>query len=308
MRIGIIGSGWGRMHVGGFRRAGAEVVALCGRTAEKTASIARREGIALATTDVGELCRAVDAVVVASPDKLHRAHVAAVIAAGRHVLCEKPLGTTAVEADELAALARAAKVRAAVSFPYRTLRPFEVLRAFAREARGLEISVRNSFLAEHDESGDFGGSSHFVDAALWLMRAVPKTVVAQRTGPALRVLIETDAGASITIVHRPSPEPGIWGSWSLWGDKWEAGVSAGYRPLLGGWHLEAPRGFHDGVWRDLAPAVSPVPGALEPWAQAHVDTARAFLELIATGAHGPLATFDEGATVQRVLSLAGSGG
>ena len=305
MRIGIIGTGWGRMHIGGFRRAGAEVVALCGSTMEKTAALARREGVALATTEVRELCAACDAVVVASPDKLHREHVVAVIEAGRHVLCEKPLATSAAEADSLAALARAAKVRTAVSFPYRMLRPFEVMRAFAREALGLEIMVRNSFIQPSDESGDFGGASHFVDAALWLMRATPKAVVAQRTARALRVLIETATGASITIVHRPSAEPGIWGSWSLWGDRWEAGVSAGFRPSLGGWHLEPPRGFHDGTWRDLAPGVSTVPGALEPWAQAHVDTARAFLELIATGSPGALASFDDGAAVQRVLEMAG---
>src|SRR5207249_10812596 len=104
------------------------------------------------------------------------------------------------------------------------------------------------------------------------------SVVATRTGRALRLLIEARSGASLSIVHRPSAEGGIWGSWSLWGDGWEAGVSAGFRPSLGGWHLEPPRGYEAGEWRDLAPGVSTVPGVLEPWAQAHVDTARAFLQ------------------------------
>src|SRR5512134_2685697 len=102
MRVGIIGTGWGRMHVGAFRAAGATVAALCGRNLEKTRGIAAREGIALATTDVAELCREVDLVVVASPDSLHRDHAHAAIAAGRHVLCEKPLGMTLEQARELA--------------------------------------------------------------------------------------------------------------------------------------------------------------------------------------------------------------
>lgn len=93
-RVGVIGTGWGRMHVGAFRAAGAEVVALCGRDAAKTARIAAEEGIARATTDVAELVDAVEVVVVAGPDATHPAHVARALAAGRHVLCEKPLALT----------------------------------------------------------------------------------------------------------------------------------------------------------------------------------------------------------------------
>src|SRR5262245_38143661 len=63
MRIGIIGTNWGRMHIGAFRAAGAEVVALCGLDAGRARSVATEERIPLATTDVAELIAASEAVV-----------------------------------------------------------------------------------------------------------------------------------------------------------------------------------------------------------------------------------------------------
>jgi predicted dehydrogenase len=130
MRIGVIGTKWGLMHVGAFRAAGAEVAALCGKTVEHTREVAAREGIPLATTDVRELCAAVDVVVVASPDALHRAHVVAALDAGRAVLCEKPLARTEEEAQAMVERARASGRLCAVNFPYRMLPPLRALRAW----------------------------------------------------------------------------------------------------------------------------------------------------------------------------------
>ena len=55
VRIGVIGTKWGLMHVGAFRAAGAEVAALCGQNPDNTRAVAAREVIPLATTDVLEL-------------------------------------------------------------------------------------------------------------------------------------------------------------------------------------------------------------------------------------------------------------
>ncbi|MBI4876355.1 MAG: Gfo/Idh/MocA family oxidoreductase [Acidobacteria bacterium] len=53
----------------------------------------------------------VDAVYVATPAYLHREQALAAARAGKHVLCEKPLGMTVAEAEEMASAARAARVR-----------------------------------------------------------------------------------------------------------------------------------------------------------------------------------------------------
>jgi predicted dehydrogenase len=75
------------------------------------------------TDDLGSLLRTdgLDAVVVCSPTAQHRRHIAAAAAAGVHVLCEKPLATTA--ADGLAAVkgCRAAGVQLHVAFVSRFL-------------------------------------------------------------------------------------------------------------------------------------------------------------------------------------------
>src|SRR5205823_2281518 len=108
-------------------------------------------------------------------------HVGAAVAAGRHVLCEKPL---AFSAEEAAALARLdGPGLRAVCFPYRFLPPMAALKRWlaGREPASLTVTVRNSFAAApgREASGDLGGCSHLLDAALWLMGG--KLRVARRT-------------------------------------------------------------------------------------------------------------------------------
>lgn len=322
MRIGIIGTRWGRMHIGGFRGAGAEVVGLCGRDPEATRRVCAEEGIALATTDVAALCRAVDVVVVASPDAVHGEHVRAALAAGRHVLCEKPLTRGAAEADALVTAAAGRASVCAVNFPYRVLPPLQALASFLRAhgpARAGVVHVRNSFLSrgtgdgDDDDAmlgagGDFGGLSHVLDAALWLHDAPPLAVQAALVGRPVHdvgLLLRLRGGASLTIAHTASAVPGIAGAWHFVGDDWEARLEGGYVPALGGWSIGPARvARRGGDWHELAPAVAPVAGRREPWAEAHVSTARALLAAIAGEGRGELASLADGARVQRVIAAA----
>ncbi|HWN66016.1 MAG TPA: Gfo/Idh/MocA family oxidoreductase, partial [Haliangium sp.] len=218
MRIGIIGTNWGRMHVGGFRAAGAEGVevwALCGSDLARTARIAREEGIALATTRVDELCAAVDVVVVAGPDRLHHAHITAALDAGCHVLSEKPLTRTAEDAFTLATRAgelSASGRRCAVSFPYRMSPPLIALQSWLEQREPgawLTVTLRSSFAAAEGRaaegplmgaSGDFGGASHVLDAAFWLMRGRPlwaQAVMDGRPAHSLAIHIGLDTGGMV---------------------------------------------------------------------------------------------------------------
>lgn len=311
MRIGIIGTNWGLMHVGGFRGAGAEVIGLCGLLPEKTREIAQREGIGLATADPAELIAASDAVVVASPDASHHAHVALALSAGKHVLVEKPLTREVADAEDL--LMRAAALPAgqvaAINFPYRMLAPMLALWWWIRSRpppEELHVSVRNGFLFGEGvgASGDLGGASHVIDAALWLMGSPPSWLQAVLTGWSLGLHLGLKSGALITVSHRPAPEPGIDGQWSMRGPGWEAQLAGGYVPALNGWRIGPARGFENGQWCELAPRIEPIPGQREPWAQAHVETARAFLAAIRGEDRGSLAHIEEGVVVQRTLDAA----
>lgn len=340
MRIGVIGTKWGLMHVGAFRAAGADVTALCGRSADHTRAVAAREGIPLATTDVRELCAAVDAVVVASPDSVHRAHVEAALGAGRPVLCEKPLTRTAEESRALLAHARSATSPLAVNFPYRMLPSVRALKAWLAErpVRHLALTLRNGFAVDEGDtsgplpgasgdprgsahaedgratarpllgaSGDWGGMSHVIDAALWLAGAAPVWVQASLSGRPVHTAalhVGLSSGAVLVLTHAACPEPGIHGGWTLLGRGWEAGFSGGYVPSREGWCVSPVRGFEHGTWRDVAPGLEPRPGEREPWAQAHVEGARRFLALLRGEPRDGLATLEDGATVQEVLAAA----
>ncbi len=88
MRVGIIGTGWGRTHCGTFRAAGCEVVALAGRRQSEVEDVAAAEGVPLATTDVAALTGC-DVIVIASPTDTHLGYLRRF--ADHPVLCEKPL-------------------------------------------------------------------------------------------------------------------------------------------------------------------------------------------------------------------------
>lgn len=317
MRIGVIGTKWGLMHVGAFRAVGAEVTALCGKSLEHTRTVAAREGIPLATTEVRELCDAVDAVVVASPDALHRQHVELALDAGRAVLCEKPLTRTEEEALALVAWARASGRLCAVNFPYRMLPSFRALRGWlaGNPLRHLVVTLRNGFVRMDGEgtgpfvgvSADWDGLSHLLDTVLWLAGAAPLWIQASLSGRPVHTAalhVGLSSGAVAIITHAACAEPGLQGGWTLLGRDWEVGFSGGYVPSRNGWCVSPVRRFREGTWMDLAPGLEPRPGEREPWAQAHVETARRFLAALEGGPRSELATLEEATTVQRLLAAA----
>lgn len=110
-RIGaaMVGTGFmGRVHVEALRRAGVDVRGILGSSPDKSRAAAKQLGLPRAYTSLGELLadREVQSVHIGTPNKLHGAQVRAALAAGKHVLCEKPLALTSAESSDLVALAR----------------------------------------------------------------------------------------------------------------------------------------------------------------------------------------------------------
>ena len=88
MKVGIIGTGWGRLHCGTFRQAGCQVTTLVGRDADKAARVAAIEGVPVGTNDL-EALEDCDVVVIASPTATHIDFLERF--KDKFVLCEKPL-------------------------------------------------------------------------------------------------------------------------------------------------------------------------------------------------------------------------
>lgn len=109
----VVGTGFGCLtHVRALRAAGFEVIGLVGRDPERTVERARRFDVPHPTTSLPEALDlpGVDAVTIATPPQTHAALVLECLAAGKHVLCEKPFACDAAEARTMLAAAEAADV------------------------------------------------------------------------------------------------------------------------------------------------------------------------------------------------------
>ena len=118
----VIGTGFiGTVHVEQLRRIGVQVRGVLGSTPERGAARAEALGVRRAYGSLGEILADsdVDVVHVTSPNHLHVAQASAILAAGKHVVCEKPLAMTAAESAGLVRQADAAGRVNAVNFNIR---------------------------------------------------------------------------------------------------------------------------------------------------------------------------------------------
>ena len=93
----IIGTGFiGGVHLDAMRRLGVNICGVLGSSADRGAQAAKDLGVAHSYADLDRLLAddAVDVVHVTSPNHAHYAQVKAILAAGKHLICEKPLSTS----------------------------------------------------------------------------------------------------------------------------------------------------------------------------------------------------------------------
>jgi predicted dehydrogenase len=108
VRLALVGCGRIAQvaHLPAVEKAeGVELVAVSDPSGAVARSVARRRGVA-AYTDQGSVWAdaSVEAVIVAAPDRFHHRLATEALAAGRHVLVEKPLAATVAEAEDLVGL------------------------------------------------------------------------------------------------------------------------------------------------------------------------------------------------------------
>ncbi len=109
----VVGTGFGCWtHLRALRAAGYTVEALVGRDAEKTRSRAARFEVPMGTTSLSQALAlpGVSAVSVVTPPHTHAAVVGEAVAAGKHLVCEKPFAKDAGEARRMLAAAEEAGV------------------------------------------------------------------------------------------------------------------------------------------------------------------------------------------------------
>ena len=118
----VVGSGFiGTVHIEALRRLGVNVRGVLGSDAARGEQAARRIGLARSYPSLDALLDdpEVQAVHVTSPNQLHFPQVKQILAAGKHVMCEKPLAISSAESAELVEMAAASDRISAVSFNIR---------------------------------------------------------------------------------------------------------------------------------------------------------------------------------------------
>ncbi|WNN46889.1 Gfo/Idh/MocA family oxidoreductase [Siccibacter colletis] len=143
LRVAIIGAGQvaDKVHAAYYRtRDDLQMVAVCDSSEAQAQQFAGRYGIPLACTDVQAMLATArpDVVSVCSPNRFHYEHVMQALAAGCHVMCEKPPAMTVEEADTMRRAARHAGRVLAYDFHHR----------FALDARLLREQVQAGVLGE----------------------------------------------------------------------------------------------------------------------------------------------------------------
>ena len=119
---------------------GARLTALCDANAQTLERAQTQTGVGVGSTDFQEVVvrEDVDAVIIATPNLFHGPIAQAAIAAGKHVLCEKPIAMDYQEAKAMAEAADQAGLRHMTAFTYR----------FVPAMRYLSHLVQDGFLGD----------------------------------------------------------------------------------------------------------------------------------------------------------------
>lgn len=200
LRAGVIGTGFiGPVHIEALKRLGVQVTAICGSTASARET-AERWGIpeVYGDYDYKALLASpnVDVVHITSPNKVHVEQSLAALKAGKHVICEKPLGMTTQETARLVKAAAKCDRVFAVNYMCRFFPAVLQMRAMVQRGElGRIIHVQGHFfqdwlLKDTDYNwrllaseggklravGDIG--THWIDAVSFILGAKPQAVFA----------------------------------------------------------------------------------------------------------------------------------
>ena len=167
VRVGIVGYNFmGKAHSNAYLNAPKffdlpvtpVMAAACGRTREKVEAFAANWGWESVETRAARLVRRddIDLIDVCTPNNSHHKIVMAALAAGKHVVCEKPLAMTVQQALEMARAAKKARVLNMVWFNYRRCPAVGLARRIVEEGRlGKIHHVRAVYLQDWIVDPDF---------------------------------------------------------------------------------------------------------------------------------------------------------
>jgi len=219
LRIAVIGHRFmGRAHASAWRQVGRffpvsrqpVLQVICGRDAQETGRAAETLGFAEAATSWQEVVRRpdVDVVDICTPAALHHPIALEAAAAGKAILCEKPLARDAAEAAEMLAAVRRAGVPHMLCHNYRRVPAIALAKQLVAAGRvGRVFHYRGVYLSDrqvdpqvpwtwrHDRAQAGGGAildlgSHMIDLCRFLLGEI----------------VEVSAETTTFVRERPRPD------------------------------------------------------------------------------------------------------
>src|SRR5918911_5104604 len=201
LNIGMVGYGFmGRAHSNAYRKVNnffdldyrPVLKAACARSADNAKAFADKWGYESVETDWRKLVerKDIDLIDICTPNNTHAEIATAAAAAGKMILCEKPLSMTGPEGEKMVAAVEKAKVPNMVWYNYRRIPAVTLAKQLIDEGRlGKIFHYRAKFLQDWTISADLpqGGKdlwrldvaaagsgvtgdllAHCIDTALWL--------------------------------------------------------------------------------------------------------------------------------------------
>ena len=232
LRIGIIGYGFmGRAHSNAYAKVGhffdsdyhVILQAACARNEEAVKSFAARWGYKSVETDWKKLLQRddIDVIDICTPNNTHAEIAIAAAKAGKAILCEKPLGLNAEEAEKMVAAVAKAKVPNMVWYNYRRCPAVVLAKNLIDEGKlGKVFHYRANFLQDWTINPELpqGGAglwrldikaagsgvtgdllAHCIDTALWLNGGIKNVTAMTETFIKERVHQETGKKQKVGI-------------------------------------------------------------------------------------------------------------
>ena len=129
MKVGIAGVGFmGTTHAAGWAATDAGIVGFCAETSQEADRLAHTYD-AQVYTDYAALLNDVDVIDICTPTHLHHEMVLLAAAAGKHIICEKPLARTVAQAQEMIRACRSAGVKLLVAHVVRFFPEYALAKA-----------------------------------------------------------------------------------------------------------------------------------------------------------------------------------
>jgi predicted dehydrogenase len=135
MKIGIVGAGFmGKTHAAGWADTPATVVGFTAETPPEAEALAKRYN-ANVYSSLDEMLPDVDVVDICSPTHLHYEMALKVAAAGKHIICEKPLARTTRQAQEIVTACQQTGVQLLVAHVVRFFPEYALAQAAVAEGQ-----------------------------------------------------------------------------------------------------------------------------------------------------------------------------